>query len=282
MLRDSEQVLGNCVDRYRGSPLRIPGEVDEAQIHASLAPIVQAFAGVVAPDREGNTPSTIEFRPGLSALREIEQAVVFMASNTGSASQYRTPLASGFEVGALLFSLRDILSDGLTSQAAKEVQGYMEWLVVLAGDSLAHGREQAALERFSDELDAGTPLLMITPEVPAAIFVCSPGRRVIAGILGRLLLTMVRSGARAIIFDVSGVNSKSLPSLRESIEAFLDNPRVGGKSTVFICGVAGDDLHTWKELGQRVQATLVFENYFDICVQSAIELNGGRLISGHS
>ncbi|MBL4634898.1 MAG: hypothetical protein JKY56_13585 [Kofleriaceae bacterium] len=271
-----EQVLALCVDRYEASTLRMPSEVARAAVAAQLTPLVHALSAMVAPDRAGRAVSNLELRPGLSELREVEQAVAFLASNVGSTRRSSKGMASGYDVGAALFSLRDVLSMELPAAATKELQSYIEWLVVLAGESLAHGREQAALERFSDELDAGTPLLMITQELPAAIFVCSPERRVVAGILARLLLAVVRTGAKALIIDISGVSKNWIPQLRESLEEFFENPRVGGKTTVFMCGISNSELSTWEELEKRVPTTLVFENYFDICVQSAIQIGKGR------
>ncbi len=275
-LRDPERVLALCIDCYESSKVRMPSEVERAAVGAQLTPLVHAFSEMVSPDRAGRAVSNLEFRAGVSELREIEQAVAFLASNVGSTRRLAKGMASGYDVGAALFSLRDVLSGELPAAAKEELQSYFEWLVVLAGESLAHGREQAALERFSDELDAGTPLLMITQELPAAIFVCSPERRVVAGILARLLLAVVRTGAKALIIDISGVSTNWIPQLRESLEEFFQNPRVGGKTTVFLCGISNRDLSTWEDLDKRVPTTLVFENYFDICVQSAICIGKSR------
>lgn len=264
--------LQEWVAAFIASPMRLPGAIDTRLLPASLEPIVQALASVVAPDRLGRRPADLHFLPGAQSLREVEKAVSFAAANL-AVDGY-----SGFDVGALFFSLRDVLCGALEGAAGEEMQRYMEWLVVLAADSLATGREQAAIERWHDQLDEGTPLVMITPELPAALFVCQPDRRVVASVFGRLLLTVVRTGGKAAIIDVRGVSGRLQPTFAEGLETFVGHSRVAKRIQIFVCGVHADDVPTWEDIAARHGADMHFETHFDSCVASALKIGGWRLV----
>lgn len=271
-LREPAHITARWMDRYEASILRLPGAVERESVSSTVEAIVEALANFVAPDREGRLPENPSFRPGASELREVEKAVSFAASRLGTAG------FTGFDVGALVFALRDVLCEHLSGAAEAEMQAYMEWLAVLAGDSLATGREQAALERWHNELDEGTPLIMITSELPAALFVCKPDRRVAAGVFGRLLLSVVRSGAKAAIIDVSGISGGLTMDFAEPLERFLAHAKVAGSVTIFARGVRSDDVSLWEEIGKRTGAKIIFEDYFDVCVSESLRLGGWRLL----
>ena len=264
--------MARWMDCYEASTLRLPRAVERESVSSTVESIVEALANFVAPDREGRLLENPSFKPGACELREVEKAVSFAAARLGVAG------FTGFDVGALVFALRDVLCCHLKGPAEAEMQAYMEWLAVLAGDSLATGREQAALERWHDELDDGTPLIMITPELPAALFVCQPDRRVAAGVFGRLLLSVVRTGAKATIIDVGGISGGLSAPFAEPLERFLAHPKVAGSVTIFARGVHANDVSSWKEIGERAGANIVFEVYFDVCVAESLRLGGWRLL----
>ncbi len=266
-------VLEAWMDAFAASTLRMPGAIERESMAATVEPIVDALASVVALDRAGRAPVNLRFTPGSLELREVEKAVSFAAALMGADG------FTGFDLGALLFALRDVLVQSLVEPARTELQGYMEWLAVLAADSLATGREQALLERMAHELDDGTPLLMITNELPAVLFVGRPNQSVVANIFGRLLLMVVRTGAKAVIIDVRGMASRLDPAFAEPLERFLSHPRVGSRTTVYACGVHGDDGPFWDDVAKAAGVRLVMEGYFDACVQSALAVSGWRIIS---
>jgi hypothetical protein len=260
------------MDRYEASLLRIPKAVDRASMSSSVESIVESLANVVAPDRDGHILENLSFRPGANHLREVEKAVSFMAARLGAAG------FTCFDVCGLIFALRDVLCEHLHGPAETEMLGYMEWLAVLAADSLATGREQAALERWHNELDEGTPLVMVTPELPAALFVCKPDSRVAAGVLGRLLLSVVRTGARAAIIDVSGISGRLEVAFADALERFLSHSKVAGTVTVFARGVHANDVSSWEDIANRSGAKIIFEDYFDVCVAESLKIGSWRLL----
>ncbi len=281
-LKKPEQVILHTVRSFSRCQYRTPEDVDAAVLSSLLLPLVQALACAVSPDRNGYCAPLV-FRPGQPELREVEQAIVFLASNAGTRfTREASPCSSGFDIGALLFSLRDVLIAGLETQARDSLQGYWEWLVVLAGDSMANSRVQSARERFLIEMDEGTPLLMITPELPAAIFVCSPNKAVIEGVLSRLLLTIVRTGAKAAILDLRGLTKEARSQLLQSAQALFEHPRVSAIVTLFLCGVDHADLPHWEEMAKSTGVHLNFESYFDICVTSAMKCAGWRILKPNS
>jgi hypothetical protein len=260
------------MDGYESSLLRLPKAVDRASMSSSVEVIVECLANVVAPDRDGHLLDNLSFRPGANHLREVEKAVSFMAARLGATG------FTCFDVCGLIFALRDALCEHLEGAGEIEMKSYMEWLAVLAGDSLATGREQAAMERWHDELDEGTPLVMVTPELPAALFVCKPDSRVAAGVLGRLLLSIVRTGAKAAIIDVSGISGRLEPAFAEALERFLSHTKVAGAVTVFVRGVHANDVSSWQDIAAISGAKIVFEEYFDVCVAESLKIGNWRLL----
>lgn len=258
---------------FKHSAMRLPRTFDLAELSATLGPIAEALGNLVAPNRNGVRPTTLQLSPGALELREVEKAVSFAAANLAVDG------FSGFDVGAAFFALRDVLCRDLSEPAYADVQRYLEWLVVLAGDSLATGREQAAVERWHNQLDEGTPLIMITSQLPAALFVCQPDRQVVASVFGRLLLTVVRTGAPSAILDVRGMAGRLTEGFAESLETFLGHSRIAGRVQILACGVHIDDVGRWSEIAARAGAQLDFENYFDTCVQTALNVGGWRLVA---
>jgi len=254
------------------SPIRLPNTLESAPLQASLAPIIEAFSTVVAPDRNGRRPSEFDFEPGSVAMREVEQALAFTIANFAAKG------ASGFFAAALILCLRDLLCAPLTGSAHSKMARYMDWLVAMTTDSLATGRERAALERWDEQLDEGTPLVMITPELPAALFVCAPNARVVSGVFARLTLTLVRTGASAAIIDVRGMAERFSSAFGEALNTFLGNERVAKRIRVIACGVHVSDVALWQEIGERHGVDLRFENYFDSCVQMGLEAGDWRLL----
>lgn len=275
LLAEPMTALGLWVDAFAASPMRLSRSLDMASVTATLKPIIDALANVVAPDRDGN-PAEPRFRPGAQELRELEKAVTFAAANLAVDG------FSGFDAGALFFSLRDVTCGAIRGAALTEMHTYMEWLVVLAGDSLATAREQAAVERLHNQLDEGTPLIMITPELPAALFVCQPDRRVVASVFGRLLLTIVRTGGSAVIIDVRGIAGRLDPAFAESLETFVSHERIATRIRIIACGVHRGDVSAWQKIAKRHGADLHFENYFDSCVKAALSSGGWRLVAPKS
>ncbi|MCP4448765.1 MAG: hypothetical protein GY811_26040 [Myxococcales bacterium] len=273
LLAEPSVVLTQWGLAFGESPMRLSYKMDTEVLSATLEPIINALADVFAPARNGEQPTSMHFCPGARELRELEKSVSFAAANLAVDG------FTGFDVGALLLSLRDVLCSALKGAALAEMRHYMEWLVVLAADSLATGREQAAVERWHNQLDEGTPLIMITPELPATLFVCEPDRRVVASVFGRLLLTIVRTGAVAAIVDVRGVSGRMSRGFAEGLESFVGHARIAKRIRIFACGVHADDVPGWRAIAQRFEAEVHFENYFDSCVSAALEDGGWRLVS---
>ena len=271
-LAEPMKALHMWVATFGESPIRMPRQIDSATLTATLEPIMEALANVVAPNRDGDRPSP-RFRPGAQELREVEKAVSFAVANLAVDG------FTGFDAGALFLSLRDVVCSAIDGAALAEMQTYMEWLVVLAADSLATGREQAAIERWHNQLDEGTPLIMITPQLPAALFVCQPDRRVVASVFGRLLLTIVRTGGTAVIIDVRGISGRLNEEFAEALETFVGHARVATRIRIMVCGVHGDDVPAWQAIADRHNADLHFENYFDSCVSAALKSGGWRLVA---
>src|SRR5207248_1031307 len=112
---------------------------------------------------------------------------------------------SGFDVAALVLALRDAVLEFATDDWASAISDVFEWLVVIALDAFATAGSMSAAEKAAEQLEAGTPVVLVTPEVPAVLLVGAPRGDAIDSILARALLLVVRVGAPTLVLDVSGL-----------------------------------------------------------------------------
>lgn len=276
-----DEVVKAWREQFRSSRIRSPGRASDTALLRAALPILENLAELLGPGRSPGAQALPEppvaalFAPGSPALREVEKSVSFAGATLGSGD------VSGFDVAALFLSMRDALAERVSGTARTELLRLFEWLCVLALDSFCSGRAQSVRERFNDELERGTPLVQITEDLPAVLLVGSPGETAVDALFGRLLLTVVRVGARAVILDVSGLTNPVSPAMRNALERFLGHRKVAGAVEVIAVGVPRDVEGVWRDTAGG-GATLQFEERFDAAVTRGLELAGWRLVRGRS
>src|SRR5215470_2523728 len=185
------EVCERWLDAFAKSPLRVPKQVDLRALVAPMRGVIEALGPALAEPDAG---------PGRPALREIEKLFAFEGGNLAASG------VSAFDVAALAVALREALAGYAAGpdEAAALVRLF-DWLSALALEGYATSRHDTMRLRNRDALERGTPVVLVTPELPAALLVGEPDHSVLESVFGRLLLLAVRSGARSVVVDAGGL-----------------------------------------------------------------------------
>lgn len=212
-------LIEDWLRRYEASPMRLPRPLDLRTLVGPARGIATALAQAFAePD----------VRPGSPALREAEKIVTFAGGNFGMSG------AAAFDVCAFIDALRDTLSQN--AGGAEEVAALsqlFDWLGAVAVEGYASSRLDALRGRHRDALEKGTPVLMITRDLPAALLVGEPERAVLETVFGRLLLAIVRVDARVAIIDGAGLVAPATQEILEALGGFGAHRKIARITTIF-------------------------------------------------
>jgi hypothetical protein len=254
-----EALIARWMQGYQDSRLRLPRRLDLSELSGAAEGLCEALgAGLGEPDAA----------PGHGPLREAEKRVAFVGGSFGMAG------ASAFDLSGFVLALRDALVVEAASEPEKvALAGLFDWFCALALEGYATSREDALRLRHRDELERGTPLVMITHELPAALLVGDPDRAVLESVFGRLLLSVVRVGAKAVILDGQGLTRAADERVLESLSSFARHRKVAGEVLVVLTGLPPDAEAAWKEAcGETTRHQLV--ERFDDAVATALAAYG--------
>jgi hypothetical protein len=185
----SSEILAGWIARFERSTLRFRRATKAATHTAQVANLVEAL-GVAASS---------ELRPGSGATRELERNAAFLGA------QFASEGATGFDIAALLLELREVVAGLGTPADAESLTRLFEWLTVVALDAFAASGLQSLRERVAEQLEVGTPVVELLPKVPACMLVGAPSASVIEGLLARVWMLAVGTGAPCIIIDCGGL-----------------------------------------------------------------------------
>jgi len=269
-----EELVTRAIEAYRLSPLRLPAPVDGPGMARLLSPILESLGDALRPNAQ---PSPIESSsalvPGSAAAREVEKSAALVGAILAAGT------ASGFDAAALFYALRDVLAEapvGPDERAA--LRRFAEWITVVAFDAFAAARVQAERERARDLLEDGTPVVQVAPELPAAFLVGRPDGVLCDSVLSRVLLLVVRVGARAIILHASGLTDPARPEVIEALRRFMAHKKVAGAVHVIAVGLPPEAEEPWRGVSADAGAELSFERDFDRAVERGLKLSGYRLV----
>lgn len=261
-----DELMATWIATYDRSPMRMPGAIRPAEVTATIDHLFSSLTGLFETPHDEEAPLVLT--AGSSELREIEQAAAFLGANLSSTR------ATGFDVVALVLCLREVLCPLTDGSETDELAGFIEWLSVVAVDSFSTARQRAVVERHREELEEGTPVVNIVPELPAALLVGAPPRSVVDSVLSRLLLSAVRVGASALILDASGLANARDPAVLEPLERFLNHRKLRGHTRVLVVRLVPEAVPVWSGLSDDLQ----FFEYFDVAVEEGMRLAGYRLV----
>lgn len=277
LLDRTDEVVASWSHRFDRSALRVPRPVDPRQ-HAALVQtmIVSLGEAVLGPrdlaDR-ARRPATVppqRLRPGGPELRELERACALTGASLSASG------ASGFDVAALVLAVRDAILEFAPSEWASAIGDVFEWLVVIALDSFASAGTASAQERAAEQLEEGTPVVLVTPEVPAVMFVGAPTSAALDSILGRALLLIVRVGAPTLVLDVSGLTDPVAPVVLDAAARCFAQKRMKAV-VVALAGGDGQVGRAWGAVGEAHGVTVTPVDRLDAAVAIALERAGVQL-----
>lgn len=280
LLDRTDEVLASWSHRFDRSALRVPRPVDPRQHAAMVSTMVVALGETVTQPshgaarkpaiRKGTIPPQ-RLRPGGAEVRELEKAASLAGASLSASG------ASGFDVAALVFALRDAVLEFASSEWAQAIGDLFEWLAVIAVDAFAAAGAASAQERAAEHLEAGTPVVLVTPEVPAVLLVGAPAGDALDSILARALLLVVRVGAPTLVLDVSGLSDPLAPAVVEAAGRFLDQTRMGAV-VVALSGANAQAADAWVALGRARGVTVTALDRFDAAVAHALERAGCQIV----
>ena len=251
-----EAVLSSWAHRYERSGKRGPGALPARQHAPIVAGLLEGLAVAVAGD-------AVALAPGQPALRDLEKATVF-AGATWSADG-----RSGFEIAAVVASLRDAVLEHADLELAPPLIELFEWLGILALDAFATAGRRAVAERAAEQLEAGTPVLLLTPELPAVLLVGAPTEDALDSVLARAMLLVVRVGAPTLLLDVSGLADASARPVTAAMTRLFEHRRMG-QVELAVIGAAAPVAERWRRAAEaHTVATTWFERFDDALAHAA-------------
>lgn len=283
LLRRTDEVLASWAHRFDRSPLRVPRPVDPRAHAALVETMVVAFGEAVQQpstpqERAARRPGTVppqRLRPGAPEVRELEKAAAITGARLAATG------ATGFDVAALVLALRDAVLEFAASAWAPVIAEVFEWLAVIAMDAFSAAGVAAAQERAVEHLEAGTPVVLVTPDVPAVLLVGAPTSDALDSILGRALLLVVRVGAPVLVLDVSGLADPLAPVVRDGLRRFVAQTRVA-EVELALSGATAQVADAWVAIGRAAGVTVTPVDRFDAAVARALERAGAQLVRRRS
>jgi len=274
LLERTDEVVASWSHRFDRSVMRVPRPVDPRQHGALVSTMIVALGEAVTrpltqaergdPRRRRDTIPPQRLRPGGPEVRELEKAASLAGASLSATG------ASGFDVAAVVLAMRDAVLEFASSDWAEALNELFEWVLVIAIDAFAAAGTAAAQERAAEHLDAGTPVVLVTPEVPAVLLVGAPGADAVDSILGRALLLVVRVGARTLVLDVSGLADPTAPPVLEAGARFFDQKRVR-EVEIALSGATAQVAEMWVGLGRARGVTVTPLDRFDAAVARALD-----------
>jgi hypothetical protein len=260
----AEAVLASWAHRFERSPLRMPRPIDP-RTHAALV------AGLIEALGEASLSPATEWRPGAGAVRELEKQTTFAGSGLAAGG------ASGYDLAALVLSLRDAVLEFAGADDRAPVHDLFEWLVVVALDAFATAGAVSARERAEVQIEEGTPVILITPELPAVLLIGAPGAATVDGILARTLLLVVRTGAKSLLLDVSGLTDPASPTITEAADRFFAQTRLAPVE-IELVGALEPTATAWQRMAHKRGVTLRSFDRFDAAVVAALTRAGASVV----
>lgn len=257
-LTDRGAFVDRWVARYLASGLRLPGAIDRDA--------VAGVARLVADDLAHGLSAGV--RPGDPSLREVEKRIAFAAGALGVSS-------GAFDIAAFVDTLRDELIAVAPAADHAGLAALGDWFVALALESYSRSREDAMRAHHRDALDR-TPVILLAEELPALMLIGDPDRVVLTGAFGRLLLAIVRVGAKVILVDAQAVNDQATPTLLEPLHVLASHKKVAGRVTPVCVGVAPKAEPAWRDVFEAAPE-VVFAETFEEGQARALALAGWEL-----
>jgi len=259
-----DAIAASWCHRFDRSSLRGPTGRRAREHVGFVHGLIETLAVAVDADAD-------RLRPGSIALRDLEKATAFAGAAMASGP------TSGFELAALLLALRDAVLEHTDIEQRDPIIQLFEWLTIVALDAFAAAGKRAASERTAEELEAGTPVVLLTPEIPAVFLVGAPPTEVLDSLFARAMLLVVRVDAASLLIDASGLVDRRAPEVMAAVERLLTHPRLRAVE-VAVIGLDTVDDAAWVHVARRAEITVRGFERFDAALSRAYQRAGLALV----
>lgn len=260
----SSEILASWIVHFERSPLRFRRATKAATHTSQVANLVEALSVAVSSGSHA-------LKPGGNVTRELERSAAFLGA------QFASEGATGFDIAALLFELRDVVAALADREDAAALTSLFEWLTTVALDAFAASGMQSLRERQTEQLEGGTPVIEVLPKVPAVLLVGAPTTATLDSLLSRAWMLAVGTGAPCLIIDCAGLAELGEKNFDSGYRAFLEQA-VGSALQVLLSNAR-------RPLRERAEALtsergLSFQHFdrFDSAVAHALERAGYLLV----
>ncbi len=258
------EVLESWTVRFDRFPTRLRRGAAAATYRAQAANLVEALAVAVSG-------GLAELRPGAALTRELERSCAFLGG------QFAGGGASGFDVAAFLFALRDAVLEHASAAEAPPLNALFEWLSVLALDSFATAGILSLQERTTEQLESGTPVVELAPKVAAVLFVGGPTTATMDSLLSRGSMLAIAISSSCLVLDVTGLSEQSLTLFPKTIAAFLEREHPASIELLLV-GSTRSVSDACQDLAARLARRLTIIERLDAAVEQALDRNGYAIV----
>ena len=252
------------------SRLSGPGGLGAAALEPVMASIVEEIYQALPAERADGVVLPGGLAPGSTATRDLEKAAAFAGASMTALG------GSGFDMAAALLALRDV-AVACEPEETATVHRMFEWLTVVALDAYANAGIAAAREKQRALLEQRTPVVLLTPFLPAVLLVGQPDRTGLDAIFSRLLLSVVRVGARVAIIDATGLVDPMAESVLDSLHGLVSHRKVSGRLAITAVGLDREHAQRWSSVCSDAKVGFRKEEVLASAVSSALTASGYRL-----
>lgn len=271
--RPPSEIVSRVVALYRQSAVRYPREADPAVLERLIGSVIVSLAESLHTRAATGPIPLSSLQPGSALAREPEKSAALVGAILAATGD------SGFDVMALCLAVRDALVEIAHIPAEKALVGqFGEWLAAVAIDAFASARASAERERARQDLEDGLPVVLVTPDLPATFLVGRLDGDLVDSALSRLLLMVVRTGARSALIDVTGLSEPGRPDVVAAVMEFARHRKIAGAAEIVVIGLSPADERGWQDKLAAGDLSVVFESHFDRAVDRALARAGYRLL----
>ena len=254
---------------YGRTGLLAPGGLSARDMRPVISGIIEEFVHALPVERDGTVlPGGLS--PGSAATRDLEKAAAFAGAAMSSLG------GNGFDMAGALAALREITVDSEPEEREAIVRIF-EWLTVVALDAYAHAGVAAVREKHRVQLEQSTPVVMVTPFLPALMLIGSLDRMGLDAVLSRLLLSVVRVGARTAIIDAHGLPDPTAEDVLDSLGTFVSHRKISGRLVINAVGLSWEHAQVWAALCHDSNVGFFHKETFPDAVVDALHRAGYEL-----
>lgn len=270
LLAERDEVLARWSDTFGHTGLLVPGGMTAKDIEPVLSGIVEELLHALPIERADGTVLPGGLSRGSAETRDLEKAAAFAGATMSALG------GSGFDMAAALLSLRDV-AVATEPDERDAIFGIFEWLTVISLDAYAHAGASAVREKQRVLLEQSTPVVMVTPFLPALMLVGSPDRMGLDAILSRLLLSVVRVGAKIAIIDAHGLPDPTADDVLDSLGGFVNHRKITGRLSINAVGLDREHATAWAGLCRSADVGFSHKERFPDAVVDAFARLGYEL-----